>query len=292
MFKHTRETRSLSGRVAKMIAVAALALGAVGAHAGIANTKHNLGANNAANENYMTTGTTEICVFCHTPHASNTNVKAPLWNKPVAAGSSYTTYTTAVSATIDGSVDMSGISLACLSCHDGTQAMDTMINKPGSGGYNAAGSTITGGVWTGTHQDGSGKMINTGEFIAMLGTDLTNDHPVGIQYCGGGISTGGASTTAASAGDCRDDDFIRPQNGLIGGARTWWVDNSAGSAGTRQKTDMILYARAPTLAGDATSGQYQPFVECASCHDPHSENATFLRIPNTQSAVCLTCHNK
>ncbi|MBS1141375.1 MAG: hypothetical protein H6R13_2828 [Proteobacteria bacterium] len=292
MFKHTRETRRLSGRVAKMIAVAALALGAVGVHAGIANTKHNLGANNAVNENYMTAGTTEICVFCHTPHASNTNVKAPLWNKPVAAGSSYTTYTTAVSATIDGSVDMSGISLACLSCHDGTQAMDTMINKPGSGGYSAAGSTITGGAWTGARQDGTGKMTNAGEFIAMLGTDLTNDHPVGIQYCGGGVSTGGADTTAASQGSCRDADFNAPQNGLIGGHRAWWVDTAAGAAGTRQKTDMILYARAPTLAGDLTSGQHQPFVECASCHDPHSENATFLRIQNTQSAVCLACHNK
>ena len=292
MFKNTREVRSLASRTAKLIAAAALVLGAVGAQAGIANTKHNLGADNAANENYMTTGTTEICVFCHTPHASNTAVKAPLWNKPVAAGASYTTYSTATSATIDGSVDMSGISLACLSCHDGTQAMDTMINKPGSGGYNAAGAAITGAVWTGARQDGSGKMINAGEFISMLGTDLTNDHPVGIQYCGGGISTGSASTVNASTGACRDADFIAPANGLIGGARAWWVDSTAGTTGTRQKTDMILYARAPTLAGDTETLKYQPFVECASCHDPHTENTTFLRIPNTQSAVCLTCHNK
>jgi predicted CXXCH cytochrome family protein len=292
MFKHTKGAPSLSGRIARVFAVAALALGAVGAHAGIANTKHNLGADNAANENYMTSGATEICVFCHTPHASNTSVTAPLWNKPVKAGSSYTTYTTATSATIDGSVDMSGISLACLSCHDGTQAMDTMINKPGSGGYNVNGST-TGGTWVGTRQDGTGKMINAGQFISMLGTDLTNDHPVGIQYCGGGISTGSASTSAASTGTCRDGDFNAPQNGVIGGARAWWVDTAIGAAGSRQKTDMILYARAPTLASDATSGFYQPFVECASCHDPHSEtNPTFLRISNNNSAVCLTCHNK
>lgn len=291
MFEHTKGRRGLAGLAAKLLAVAAIAVGASGAYAGIANTKHNLGADNAQNENYMTTGTTEICVFCHTPHASNTAVKAPLWNKPVAAGTSYTTYTTATSATIEGSVDMSGISLACLSCHDGTQAMDTMINKPGSGGYNAAGSAITGGVWTGARQS-SGAMTNAGEFISMLGTDLTNDHPVGIQYCGGGISTGGASTTAASSGSCRDGDFNAPQNGLIGGHRAWWVDTSVGTAGSRQKTDMILYARAPTLSGDATSGQFQPFVECASCHDPHTENATFLRVPNTQSAVCLACHNK
>jgi len=291
MFNHTKGAWGLAGRFAKVIATASLVLGAVGAQAGIANTKHNLGANNASNENYMTSGATEICVFCHTPHASNTNVTAPLWNKPVAAGSSYTTYTTATSATIEGSVDMSGISLACLSCHDGTQAMDTMINKPGSGGYNSAGS-VTGGAWAGTRQDGSGKMINATEFISMLGTDLTNDHPVGIQYCGGGISTGSASTTDATSGSCRDSDFNAPQNGLIGGYRAWWVDTAAGANGTRQKTDMILYARAPTLAGDATSGKFQPFVECASCHDPHTENTTFLRIANTNSAVCLACHNK
>jgi len=292
MFKHTKGTGQVAGKLVRLLVGATLVFGMAAAQAGIKDTKHNLGADNAVNENYMTAGNTEICVFCHTPHASNTNVKAPLWNKPVAAGTSYTTYNTATSATIDGSVDMSGVSLACLSCHDGTQAMDTMINKPGSGGYNASGSTIAGGAWTGTRQDGSGKMINAGEFIAMLGTDLTNDHPVGIQYCGGGISTGGASTSAASTGTCRDADFVAPTSGTIGGATAWWVDNSVGASASRQKTDMILYARAPTLTGDSESGKYQPFVECASCHDPHSTNTTFLRIPNTQSAVCLTCHNK
>ena len=42
-------------------------------------------------------------------------------------------------------------------------------------------------------------------------------------------------------------------------------------------------------------------VECASCHDPHGVpsagagstfNATFLRINNIGSGVCLTCHSK
>jgi predicted CXXCH cytochrome family protein len=266
---------------------------AASANAGISTTKHNLGASNGGN-NYMTAGTDEICVFCHTPHASNTNVKAPLWNKPVQAGSSYTTYTTATSATIDGSVDMSGVSLACLSCHDGSQAMDTVINAPGSGGYAAAGARISGATWTGPRVvAGTGRMINSATNIAMLGVDLTNDHPVGIQYCGGGISTGSASTSAATAGACRDADFFAPKNGLIGGARAWWVDSTTGTANVRDKSDMILYARAPTLAGDATSTWFQPFVECASCHDPHtSAQTTFLRISNSQSAVCLTCHNK
>lgn len=33
-------------------------------------------------------------------------------------------------------------------------------------------------------------------------------------------------------------------------------------------------------------------VQCATCHNPHTTNPTFLRIANNQSNLCLTCHNK
>jgi len=40
-------------------------------------------------------------------------------------------------------------------------------------------------------------------------------------------------------------------------------------------------------------------IECGSCHDPHLANITaeatenaFLRVPNTQSDLCTTCHDK
>ena len=52
---------------------------------------------------------------------------------------------------------------------------------------------------------------------------------------------------------------------------------------------MVLYRRTFTAG-------VGPSVECASCHDPHVEETatrkTFLRIANTGSALCLTCHNK
>jgi predicted CXXCH cytochrome family protein len=282
-------TRSGAGRLVKLLAAAAIMAGAmVGqqAVAGISTTKHNLGTGGTGT-NHLTAGTAEICVFCHTPHASNTAVKAPLWNKP-ASGATYTTYSTSTSSTIDGSVDMGGVSLACLSCHDGTQAMDTMVNAPGSGGYNAGGALLSGATWTGANQT-AGKLASG--VITNLTADLSNDHPVSIQYCGGGISTGSATTSSASTGSCKDTDFVAPTDALVGGARVWWVDNSVGGSSARQKTDMMLYARTGTT-GDATNGWFQPWVECASCHDPHSTNATFLRISNDNSAVCLTCHSK
>lgn len=242
--------------------------------AGISSTKHNLGTTGTGT-NHLTAGTSEICVFCHTPHASNTASGAPpLWNKALPT-STYTTYSTANSSTIDGEVlSVGSVSLACLSCHDGTQAMDNMINAPGSGGYNASGASLTGATWTGANQTAGVLKAN---IVTNIGTDLRNDHPVGIQYCGGGITTAG--------GTCADSDFYAPANATINGTKVWWVDTSAGTTNTREKTDMILYTRTFTAG-------VGPSVECASCHDPHSTNTTFLRIENTNSAVCLSCHNK
>ena len=262
------------------------------AYAGIADTRHNLGsqANAIAGRNQVSVAdTAEICVFCHTPHHSQSGAGGPpLWNKNLTGlpvGGSYTTYTTATSSTIDGEVlGVGSVSIACLSCHDGTQAMDNIINAPGSGGLDTTGGGQNGlaYTWTGATVDNVTGRLNSG--AALIGSDLTNDHPIGIQYCGGGIT--GTATTG-----CRDNDFkggsvagLQTQN--INGTQVWWVDTAVGTAGTRQKTDMILYTRA-FVAGTG------PSVECASCHDPHtSDNPTFLRISNAGSAVCLACHVK
>jgi hypothetical protein len=265
---------------------------AVPASAGIANTKHNLSPSGTG-VNKVTAGTDELCVFCHTPHAADTSAPVPLWNKKLPAGTGYTTYATLNSSTIDGTIlNVGSISLACLSCHDGTQAMDNIINAPGSGGYDVTGGGASGLGYTwaaGGRVDATGKMTNATDTLAMLGTDLSNDHPIGIHYCGGGPNV----TTPAGA--CVDKDFNAPQSGVINGNRVWWVDTTGGTAGTRDKSDMILYTR------DFGTGIGQaPSVECGSCHDPHVETGTgtpaagqtFLRIANSGSAVCLSCHNK
>jgi predicted CXXCH cytochrome family protein len=35
-----------------------------------------------------------------------------------------------------------------------------------------------------------------------------------------------------------------------------------------------------------------PYIECSSCHDPHSANKTFLRAEDNSGGLCMTCHAK
>lgn len=280
-----------ASHAAKWLVAAVIALGMTSAMAQITGTKHNLSkATPAAGE------TSQLCVFCHTPHGSDTSAAVPLWNKGLPAGNTYNVYNSApatATSTIDGEIltSVGSVSIACLSCHDGSQAMDNMINKPGSGGYAASGANLgTLGVMAGIP-------------IPRLGTDLKNDHPIGIQYCGGGIT---ATAGGVAQGTCADSDFIgiaavtgsfytgaTVKAKLSGTNPVFWVETGALAAG-RQKTDLPLYTRTEFAGGVA-----QPSVECGSCHDPHvasivtgGEAIQFMRVTTAGSAICLSCHVK
>jgi len=104
----------------------------------------------------------EICVPCHTPHNATATTDAPLWNRAIPGTPSYTLY---------GGYDMQSTpsqpgtaSLLCLSCHDGSVALENF-----------------GGVTTGT-------TVITGGFD--LTSDLSDDHPVGITYNTALVGTG------------------------------------------------------------------------------------------------------
>ncbi len=157
--------------------------------------------------------------------------------------------------------------------------MDVVLNLPGSGGFNAAGTAI----------DPLTSSVMTGTPVPVLGTDLTNDHPISMQYGGGGALA--TDPDGPFVGTLGDPDFVAPQKATVNTNPIWWVDSPAGIGGTREKTDMILYARNDL-------GTVQPFVECGSCHDPHNDttagpsSVSFLRINNTASQICTTCHVK
>jgi predicted CXXCH cytochrome family protein len=153
-----------------IIAVASLPLLAT---ADITGTKHDFSTTGDASGQGFGLSGNQICVVCHTPHHGTTGLEAPLWNHTTTTA----TFTPYTGGTLDATVGQpQGVSLLCLSCHDGTVALDAF------GG--AAGTTpITG--------DG------------LLGTDLSNDHPVSFTYDAALVTADGAlnDPTAAPIAD-------------------------------------------------------------------------------------------
>ena len=298
----------------------------------IADSWHNLGSQNAwtVTPSGNTTAnhsndTAEICVFCHTPHGGDNTAAVPIWNRKLNNPANYKRYSSLGSSTFDATeAPVGSVTIACLSCHDGGQAIDSVINAPGSGGYNnpadyAYGSMPRLGNFVGGDTDGAGKLDpnvvqNLGAPFSNGNPDLSNDHPVSMQYAGGGITGSGG----VLAGTSKDPDFTgnkaNPQGYTLQAMSApatspfdtlFWIERYGDSLnnGGRDREDVILYTRTDL-------GQVEPFVECGSCHDPHNvDNPTFLRVSNgipsalaadfpnanavnRPSGLCLTCHVK
>jgi hypothetical protein len=99
----------------------------------------------------------QICVACHTPHNANITVAdAPLWNHALTT-KTYQLYTSPTLNATPG--QPSGASKLCLSCHDGTVALDSF------------------GGATGTTFIGAGAAIGS-----SASSDLQNDHPISVTY--------------------------------------------------------------------------------------------------------------
>lgn len=268
---------------------------------GITNTRHNMmqsteSINGGSTMNSFRNRYGEICVYCHTPHGADTARAAPLWNRALPTGTTYTTYNQLNTSTLSGTVTQPGYaSLPCLSCHDGQQAIDAIINMPGSGQYSSAADSTTWspvaagypsnyksslhmkmGECMSCHAPGNAfSAIATDFTVFNIGTDLRNDHPIGVTF----PTTTGPGT-----------DWNTPGGSVVRGGLTTRFFDDTGSTGM-DKGDIRVYGSSGTSST----------VECASCHDPHGVpsagtgtqfNPTFLRKPNTGSTVCLTCHIK
>lgn len=130
----------------------------------------------------------EVCVYCHTPHSANLGGSAlPLWNRKLGSAEYAESY--AVNYTVYGSPTMdtspsnppNGISLACLSCHDGTIAVDEIINPPNTGVTESPGHyrmrTTECGI---CHNPGNPNAHDS--YGTYLTTDLSDDHPISMDY--------------------------------------------------------------------------------------------------------------
>lgn len=238
------------------IVIGLLLAGSVSVWGAVQNTKHDLSAIAWDGAGDVTEDNGELCVYCHTPHAANTAFTgAPIWNKATPSGT-FTLYGTTVAGTTAGNAgSLNAPSMACLSCHDGASAVNSVVNAPGSG---------LGDGFIGTSAVDITNAVLSTSTATNIGTDLTNDHPVSIEYAYN------ADPTINPAGLKAKDTTL-----------TGWT-----GAGTIQ--DLLR-----------TTGGVD-YVECGSCHDPHdgadtSASATevaFLRISNAGSALCMGCHDK
>lgn len=260
---------------------------------GMGNSRHNLGS---LGEHIISTSNSEICVFCHTPHHTNTaNNLKPLWNRGTSAPASFTAYGTTIGGTTIANADIGATSLACLSCHDGVTTFDNIVNAPGKSGVTAGGSDRGYSFWDAAVTNYVSEVMTSSRL--NVGLNLSNDHPVSVTYY----------DTVAS---------LRPVGTTISGINL--TAELAASAATFDSANLMSnlwavkgYVSNTATIADLLRGAASDRVECSSCHDPHfnnkswnemdstwgsefESNGLFLRRVggNTGSGVCRTCHNK
>ncbi|NJD25989.1 MAG: hypothetical protein FIB06_11355 [Betaproteobacteria bacterium] len=198
----------------------------------------------------------EICVFCHTPQQPESEGPRSGGPAPIWQPSvtmhSFVMFDDIGRLQFGNKPAVGSQSMACLSCHDSAQAF---------------------GV-TGSQQD----------------------HPFGVPYRGwtrdrrvspwNETPEGSAAPMVARAALTPTYlDYRLPSSGMIDNRSVWWV-SANGITVRRTRQDLPLYARR-TASDDEV-----PYIECSSCHDPHSPNPLFLRVVNDGSKLCLTCHDK
>jgi predicted CXXCH cytochrome family protein len=189
-------------KIILMLVVSIMIASQVGYSQGtIVGSKHDFSAA-TWNVDIWSTGTTaavrayggQICKICHTPHGGVTGLTAPLWGHAITTAT-YSVYDNAVSSTMDAIVGQpDGASKLCLSCHDGTVAVDNY--------YPRSASTLP----------GIGTTLISG--VANLGVDLSNDHPIGFTYddalatLDGGLHPPSTTTIAALGGTIQNKMLI------------------------------------------------------------------------------------
>jgi hypothetical protein len=159
-------------------------------------------------------------------------------------------------------------SLLCMSCHDGTVAMNVVLNAPGRGNPNSgviplitAPATLGEVYFPGGSAGYPGPNIS-GSYGTTEVDDLRDEHPISFRY-DETLDTDGNNFPARNAG------------GYIPGG--------------------ITTTRYPLYGSDRDQ------FECSTCHDVHDTaiytkqgtfpgEVFFLRVSNTNSQMCRDCH--
>ena len=251
------------------------------ARADIVNTLHNFTPSGIGE--IKNTSPVGLCRFCHTPHRA-TQTRA-LWNRNLPT----TAYDLYQSSTLDAVVGQpTGASRLCLSCHDGTIALGDVIHHPGE--QISPLGPLTGRV--------------------LLGTDLSDDHPISFVYDEGLASINGELVSPTTlTGDVRLDahqevqctSCHNPHSDRFPKFLVTSIRNSELCTTCHIKSGWNSSSHATSNAKWNGQGQdpwpgsqFDTVAEnaCISCHDPHSAaNPERLLARAPEEKVCLACHN-
>ena len=230
------------------------------AAASIVATKHNLSMSGPGPVKSGVEG--RVCVFCHTPHNALVDldgINVPLWNHTLSSVATYTLPSSPTMRSIPQNPP-DGDSRLCLSCHDGTVAIGSVVNSGAAVSTISMAGTGPGGVMPG-EPGGSGS--------SNLGTDLSGHHPVSIEVNQSLVNDKDAQCNAATV--------------------SWRVCLPlAGQPVQLRPTNNAYGAAMHTRKG----------VQCTSCHDAHEDSPPgnkFLRVDTTDPVLqldplCLACH--
>ena len=223
-------------------------------------TVHNLSASGPGTITAPPGGESEICVFCHTPHHSQPS-DGPLWNRNMSV-QSYQPYD---SPSLQAAIGQpTGASKLCLSCHDGTIALGSVLNVRG-------GNTIA------LQNTGSSGEMPLG--TTLIGTNLTNDHPVSFDF-DAGVATS-------------DGELATPSGGFIGPLPLF----PRGGGSELQCTT----CHDPHLASPAKFLRAEPRDQtnglCLTCHQKagwpgstHESSSVTWQGTSMREHSCMTCH--
>ncbi|MBI5756134.1 MAG: cytochrome c3 family protein [Nitrospirae bacterium] len=289
----------------------------------VKNTRHNLSSSGPTERNVFvssvaTPTTTEICVFCHTPHGANPDAVsfgAPIWNRRLS-GETYTMYDQVWSKSFEGTLNTgqpTGFSRLCLSCHDGTIALGRLINPPGSGGFvrfDDATSTLK--TFSMTYQNSQtsgcvgadcipiGAGVTTGD-TRLLGVDLRNDHAISFLFDtalavkDGELVDPGAGITLHQGQDVSltkpgIDPNLSPVKRHVGNDPNVADSVQCTSCHNPHQVDYPKFLRANRLQLDFSGGACAEGGGLANC-PPKTARTSPDNLPNT-AIICLFCHDK
>jgi predicted CXXCH cytochrome family protein len=241
------------------VAAAMLAAAAGGQTQSVVDTVHNLSASGPGQ--FRAATEQRVCIFCHTPHRAAPI--QPLWNRmqPVSA---YTVYD---SSSLDANPGQpTGASKMCLSCHDGTIALGSVLSQDQV-------IQMAGGITT----------LPPGG--ANLGTDLSDDHPISFRFDSTLAARDRRLTDPLALPDSMRLDANQelqcttchdPHNNVFGDFLVMSNSNSALCRSCHSISRTTVRAHS----------------DCQACHQSHAApSGPYLMTEANVSETCLRCHD-